>query len=154
MKVATVSVAGERRVGQITKDQTSIAPFDLAFSQVQDGIPALIRHKGAGMRPTRSAMSQVTIEAPIPVRRRKIFGAGKNCYKHAHEFARCGFNTSSANGAVRCITPQPGDVIATGTSAGVGIGFDPPKYLKAGDGMRIEIGGIGALENEIVEGTT
>jgi 2-keto-4-pentenoate hydratase/2-oxohepta-3-ene-1,7-dioic acid hydratase in catechol pathway len=49
------------------------------------------------------------------------------------------------------ITLQPGDVIATGTPAGVGIGFDPPKYLKAGDVVRIEIGGIGVLENEIVE---
>ena len=49
------------------------------------------------------------------------------------------------------ITLQPGDVIATGTPAGVGIGFDPPKYLKGGDVVRIEIGGIGVLENEIVE---
>ena len=49
------------------------------------------------------------------------------------------------------ITLQPGDVIATGTPAGVGIGFDPPKYLKGGDIVRIEVGGIGVLENEIVE---
>ena len=49
------------------------------------------------------------------------------------------------------ITLQPGDVIATGTPAGVGIGFDPPKYLKGGDIVRIEIGGIGVLQNEIVE---
>ena len=49
------------------------------------------------------------------------------------------------------ITLQPGDVIATGTPAGVGIGFDPPKYLKDGDVVRIEIGGIGILENQIVE---
>ncbi len=52
------------------------------------------------------------------------------------------------------ITLLPGDVIATGTPAGVGIGFDPPKYLKGGDVVRIEIGGIGALENEIVERST
>jgi 2-keto-4-pentenoate hydratase/2-oxohepta-3-ene-1,7-dioic acid hydratase in catechol pathway len=51
------------------------------------------------------------------------------------------------------ITLQPGDVIATGTPAGVGIGYDPPKYLKAGDVVRIEIGGIGVLENEVVERT-
>jgi 2-keto-4-pentenoate hydratase/2-oxohepta-3-ene-1,7-dioic acid hydratase in catechol pathway len=49
------------------------------------------------------------------------------------------------------ITLQPGDVIATGTQAGVGIGFSPPRYLKNGDVVRIEIGGIGVLENEIVE---
>jgi 2-keto-4-pentenoate hydratase/2-oxohepta-3-ene-1,7-dioic acid hydratase in catechol pathway len=49
------------------------------------------------------------------------------------------------------ITLLPGDVIATGTPAGVGIGFTPPRYLVPGDLMRIEIGGIGVLENEMVE---
>jgi 2-keto-4-pentenoate hydratase/2-oxohepta-3-ene-1,7-dioic acid hydratase in catechol pathway len=47
------------------------------------------------------------------------------------------------------ITLKPGDVIATGTPAGVGIGFDPPRYLKAGDRVRIEIDGIGVLENPV-----
>jgi 2-keto-4-pentenoate hydratase/2-oxohepta-3-ene-1,7-dioic acid hydratase in catechol pathway len=49
------------------------------------------------------------------------------------------------------LTLQPGDVIATGTPAGVGIGFTPPKYLKAGDVVRVEIDGIGVLENQIEE---
>jgi 2-keto-4-pentenoate hydratase/2-oxohepta-3-ene-1,7-dioic acid hydratase in catechol pathway len=49
------------------------------------------------------------------------------------------------------VTLQPGDVIATGTPAGVGIGFEPPKYLLPGDVVRIEIGGIGVLENSFVE---
>ncbi len=48
------------------------------------------------------------------------------------------------------ITLRPGDVIATGTPAGVGIGFDPPRYLKAGDRVRIEVDGIGELENPVV----
>ncbi len=47
------------------------------------------------------------------------------------------------------ITLLPGDVIATGTPAGVGIGFDPPKYLVPGDVMRVEISGIGVLENPV-----
>jgi len=47
------------------------------------------------------------------------------------------------------ITLYPGDVIATGTPAGVGIGFDPPKYLQAGDVVRVEIDGIGVLENPV-----
>jgi 2-keto-4-pentenoate hydratase/2-oxohepta-3-ene-1,7-dioic acid hydratase in catechol pathway len=292
MKVATVSVAGERRVGRIAKDGRSIAPFDLTLSEALDGILALIRRNGVGMPLTLSPipLSQVAIEAPIPVPRRNIFCVGKNYHEHAHEFARSGFDTSSANGAVpsnpimfskvpesviacgraividpnvskavdyeaelavivgkagrgieaknaldhvwgytiindvtardlqarysqwligksqdtfcpmgpfavtrdeidlgntpiSCsvngelrqssntsllifdipkiietlsagITLQPGDVIATGTPAGVGIGFDPPKYLKGGDVVRIEIGGIGVLENEIVERST
>ncbi len=47
------------------------------------------------------------------------------------------------------ITLYPGDVIATGTPVGVGIGFKPPKYLVAGDVVRVEIDGIGSLENPV-----
>jgi 2-keto-4-pentenoate hydratase/2-oxohepta-3-ene-1,7-dioic acid hydratase in catechol pathway len=289
MKVATVSIAGERRVGQITSDGRALAPFDLPISEAQDGILALIRRNAPGLPPTLSPvpLNQVAMEAPIPQPRRNIFCVGKNYHEHAHEFARSGFDTSSAKGAVpgspiifskvpetvvpsgspvvidpkvspavdyeaelaviigkggrgisakdafdhvwgytiindvtardlqarysqwligksqdtfcpmgpvavtreeidiadtpiSCyvngelrqssntgllifdiptiietlsagITLQPGDVIATGTPAGVGIGYDPPKYLKAGDVVRIEIGGIGILENEVVE---
>jgi 2-keto-4-pentenoate hydratase/2-oxohepta-3-ene-1,7-dioic acid hydratase in catechol pathway len=47
------------------------------------------------------------------------------------------------------ITLYPGDLIATGTPVGVGIGFKPPKYLKPGDVVRVEIDGIGVLENPL-----
>jgi 2-keto-4-pentenoate hydratase/2-oxohepta-3-ene-1,7-dioic acid hydratase in catechol pathway len=47
------------------------------------------------------------------------------------------------------LTLQPGDIIATGTPSGVGIGFQPPRYLKRGDVVRIEIDGIGVLENPV-----
>ena len=47
------------------------------------------------------------------------------------------------------ITLHPGDVIATGTPAGVGIGFKPPRYLRDGDIVAIEISGIGRLENPV-----
>ncbi|TXH36241.1 MAG: FAA hydrolase family protein [Rhodospirillaceae bacterium] len=47
------------------------------------------------------------------------------------------------------ITLQPGDVIATGTPAGVGVGFKPSKYLVPGDRVRIEIDRIGVLENPV-----
>jgi 2-keto-4-pentenoate hydratase/2-oxohepta-3-ene-1,7-dioic acid hydratase in catechol pathway len=49
------------------------------------------------------------------------------------------------------VTLMPGDVIASGTPAGVGIGFKPPKYVVPGDVARIEISGIGVLENEFRE---
>jgi 2-keto-4-pentenoate hydratase/2-oxohepta-3-ene-1,7-dioic acid hydratase in catechol pathway len=42
---------------------------------------------------------------------------------------------------------RPGDVIATGTPKGVGIGFDPPRFLKAGDVVEVEITGLGKLTN-------
>jgi 2-keto-4-pentenoate hydratase/2-oxohepta-3-ene-1,7-dioic acid hydratase in catechol pathway len=47
------------------------------------------------------------------------------------------------------ITLEPGDVIATGTPVGVGIGFSPPKFLQKGDVIRIEVPGIGTLENAV-----
>jgi 2-keto-4-pentenoate hydratase/2-oxohepta-3-ene-1,7-dioic acid hydratase in catechol pathway len=50
----------------------------------------------------------------------------------------------------RGITLYPGDVIATGTPAGVGMGMNPPQYLKSGDVVRVEIDGIGAIENRFV----
>ena len=47
----------------------------------------------------------------------------------------------------RGITLYPGDVIVTGTPAGVGMGLKPPQWLKHGDVVRIEIDGIGVIEN-------
>jgi 2-keto-4-pentenoate hydratase/2-oxohepta-3-ene-1,7-dioic acid hydratase in catechol pathway len=47
-------------------------------------------------------------------------------------------------------TLEPGDIIATGTPGGVGIALKPPCLLVAGDVMRIEIEGIGALENPVI----
>jgi 2-keto-4-pentenoate hydratase/2-oxohepta-3-ene-1,7-dioic acid hydratase in catechol pathway len=51
----------------------------------------------------------------------------------------------------RGITLHPGDLIATGTCAGVGMGFTPPRWLVPGDLVRIEIDGLGVLENRFVE---
>jgi 2-keto-4-pentenoate hydratase/2-oxohepta-3-ene-1,7-dioic acid hydratase in catechol pathway len=47
------------------------------------------------------------------------------------------------------MTLSPGDIISTGTPAGVGIGFKPPKFLKSGDVMKLEIDGLGTLTNKI-----
>jgi len=46
-------------------------------------------------------------------------------------------------------TLKPGDVISTGTPVGTGMGFDPPKWLKAGDVVEINVPQIGTLRNEI-----
>ncbi len=48
------------------------------------------------------------------------------------------------------VTLVPGDIIATGTPAGVGIGFTPPKFLVPGDSVKIEIDRIGVLENPVM----
>jgi 2-keto-4-pentenoate hydratase/2-oxohepta-3-ene-1,7-dioic acid hydratase in catechol pathway len=51
----------------------------------------------------------------------------------------------------RVMTLEPCDIIATGTPAGVGFAMKPPKYLRQGDIVRIEIEGIGVLENMVEE---
>lgn len=48
----------------------------------------------------------------------------------------------------KSVTLEPGDVILTGTPAGVGKGFNPPRYLKSGDVVKISIEGIGTLVNK------
>jgi 2-keto-4-pentenoate hydratase/2-oxohepta-3-ene-1,7-dioic acid hydratase in catechol pathway len=47
-------------------------------------------------------------------------------------------------------TLEPGDVVTTGTPSGVGVAMKPPQLLRAGDVVRIEIEGLGELENPIV----
>ena len=47
------------------------------------------------------------------------------------------------------MTLLPGDVISTGTPAGVGLGFDPPQYLKAGDVVELGIDGLGSSRQEV-----
>lgn len=46
-------------------------------------------------------------------------------------------------------TLEPGDLVATGTPTGVGIGFKPPRYLKKGDVVTLAIDRIGTLENKV-----
>jgi 2-keto-4-pentenoate hydratase/2-oxohepta-3-ene-1,7-dioic acid hydratase in catechol pathway len=48
-------------------------------------------------------------------------------------------------------TLEPGDVVSIGTPAGVGVAFDPPRFLVPGDVVRIEIERVGVLENPVVE---
>ena len=48
------------------------------------------------------------------------------------------------------MTLNPGDVIPTGTPSGVAMGFKPPKFLKAGDRMRLSVEGLGVQEQRLV----
>jgi len=48
------------------------------------------------------------------------------------------------------ITLEPGDIISTGTPSGVGVFRDPPVFLEPGDRVRVEVGGIGGIDNPIV----
>jgi 2-keto-4-pentenoate hydratase/2-oxohepta-3-ene-1,7-dioic acid hydratase in catechol pathway len=149
MKVATVSAAGERCAGQIAKDGTSIALFDWALSEAQDGVLGLIRRNGVMPTfcpgsPFAVARDEIdTIKCCVNGERRRSSNTGLLIFDIPKIL-----ETLFAG-----ITLQAGDVIATETP-GVGIGSDPPKYLEGGDVVRIEIGGIGILESKIVERTT
>jgi len=48
------------------------------------------------------------------------------------------------------MTLKPGDILATGTPSGVGAAMDPPRFVEPGDVMRVEIDGIGHIENRVV----
>lgn len=50
-----------------------------------------------------------------------------------------------------CMTLMPGDIIATGTSSGVGVKMQPRGYMKAGDTVTVEIENIGRLSNPVIE---
>lgn len=283
MKLVAFDWQGSCHIGRLDGD--TIHRLDLSPEATRNaGVTALIwadAPSEAGTVP----LSEVSLRAPVPRPHRNIFCVGKNYHEHAHEFARSGFDSSAAKGAVpqapivfskvpECVVPQgapiridasvstaidyeaelaviigkegrnisadnamdhvwgytvvndvtardlqgqhsqwligksqdsfcpmgpvavtsdeldlsdtsvkcwindelrqdsntgllifdvptiiaaisngvtlkPGDVIATGTPAGVGIGFDPPKYLTPGDRVRIEIAGIGVLENPV-----
>ena len=48
------------------------------------------------------------------------------------------------------MTLEPGDIISTGTPAGVGLGMDPPLYLKEGDKVELGIDGLGVAKQTII----
>ena len=52
----------------------------------------------------------------------------------------------------RYMSLQPGDIISTGTPTGVGLGYDPPQYLRAGNIMRLGIDGLGEQRQKVVAG--
>jgi 2,4-diketo-3-deoxy-L-fuconate hydrolase len=49
------------------------------------------------------------------------------------------------------MTLLPGDVISTGTPAGVGLGMNPPQYLKAGDVVELGIQGLGEFRQQVIQ---
>ena len=48
------------------------------------------------------------------------------------------------------MTLLPGDIISTGTPFGVGLGFDPPRYLKPGDSVELGVAGLGVAKQEVI----
>lgn len=52
----------------------------------------------------------------------------------------------------RFMSLQPGDIVSTGTPPGVGLGQKPPRYLRAGDVVRLGVDGLGTQQQQVVEG--
>ena len=284
MKLATIIFHGQSRVG-VVEDGGPVRLLHVDYSNVGDVIRSGIAPASLPVGDALDHDKQPVFAAPIPRPGRNIFCVGKNYYEHAHEFARSGFDSGAASGAVpdapiifskvpECViatgapilfdpsvssaidyegelaviigtggrgitraqamahvwgytivndvtardlqsrhkqwligksldtfcpmgpwavtadaldlgdtrirtwvndelrqdantaslifdvptiiaalsagmTLYPGDVIATGTPAGVGIGFNPPRYLQNGDRVAVEIAGIGRLENPV-----
>ena len=290
MRIATYLHAGRRGVGLVSADGASVTPLALSADEAQRGALPLIERAAAGLPLPATAgapiaLSDVTLEAPIPRPRRNVFCVGRNYHAHARELQTSVFKDNAkavdawpivftkvpecvvgpdaevrlpgaaisaqidyeaelcvvigqggrnitradamthvwgytivndvtardvqmrhsqwdlgksfdtfcpmgpwlvsadeldgTNTRVRCwvndearqdarttdlifdiatlietcsrgITLYPGDLIATGTPAGVGMGLTPPRWLQPGDVVRIEIDGIGTLSNRFV----
>ena len=129
MKVATFRHNRKRYVGVVNESAQQVAPFIMDAVDAAHGIQQIIEWPIVGVdlpdtgKPI--ALSDVTLEAPIPKPQRNVFCVGKNYYDHAHEFASSGFDSSAAQGSVPefpiVFSKVPDSVTATGTD----IEYDP-----------------------------
>lgn len=98
-------------------------------------------HHGALDRHARRAARRAGAGHPLLHKRREAPGQQHPLYDLRRRRGHLG--------ALQGMTLKAGTIIAMGTPAGVGMGFDPPKYLACGDVVRCEIDGIGVLENRV-----
>jgi 2-keto-4-pentenoate hydratase/2-oxohepta-3-ene-1,7-dioic acid hydratase in catechol pathway len=146
-----------RRASRITRDEAASAIFgytvlnDVTMRDLQKEDRQWLRAKGSDRFAPMGPVVVTADEIGDPQALRMRSAVNGETWQDSTS-AEMVFDVASIVAfASRTITLEPGDVIATGTPAGVGIGFNPPKYLKAGDVVRVEIEGIGALENSFVE---
>lgn len=100
VRIATFSIAGERRVGRIDDNGMQVHPFDLPVDVASSGLLALIGRDPMPATLSPVPLSQITLEAPIPRPARNIFCVGKNYHAHAREFAASGTDSSAAQSEV------------------------------------------------------
>src|SRR5687768_4328919 len=93
MRILTCSRNGKRFVGLLEGEK--VQPLD-----APDALSVI--RAGGKPKPAGSALTlaEVRIEAPIPRPFRNIWCVGKNYHEHAHEFAKSGFDSSAASGAI------------------------------------------------------
>lgn len=123
---------------------------DYSVRDWQKASPTMIMGKGfdthAPFGPYLVPLSEIgdwrdlTIKTYVNGEQRQEAKAGEMTFSIAQQIA----HLSAA------FTLEPGDVIFTGTPAGVGAGHEPPKWLKAEDRVKVEITGLGSMENRVV----
>lgn len=129
MKIATFLHSNTRCVGIVNEAKQTVTPFALDSSQAANGLQYLLDQHALSqeiaLRDEEIAISDITLEAPLPRPMRNIFCVGKNYFEHAHEFANSGFDSSAAKGSVPehpiVFSKVPESVTATHTA----IEYDP-----------------------------
>jgi 2-keto-4-pentenoate hydratase/2-oxohepta-3-ene-1,7-dioic acid hydratase in catechol pathway len=102
MRIATFQHAGQRRVGTVSDDGTTVQPLSLDPAAAQRGALALIEAAAAGRAlpaPAGAALpiASVRLEAPIPLPRRNLWCVGRNYHAHAKELSASVFKDNSAD---------------------------------------------------------
>ena len=136
MKYVTYLYDNKESVGFLNESDNAVYPLPFAdmnaLEAPKEKLEVVIKEAK-----NKILLSDVTLLAPIPRPKQDVICLGINYKAHAIEELSSG------------MTLMPGTIIATGTPSGVGMGFDPPKFLKSGDMVECSIEGIGTLRNVV-----
>ena len=134
MKYVTYLYDNKESVGFLNESDNAVYPLPFADMNALIEAPKEKLEVVIKEAKNKILLSDVTLLAPIPRPKQDVICLGINYKAHAIE------ELSSL---------MPGTIIATGTPSGVGMGFDPPKFLKSGDMVECSIEGIGTLRNVV-----
>ena len=137
MKYITYLHNNKESVGFLNESDNVVYPLPFADMNALIEAPKEKLEVAIKEAKNKILLSDVTLLAPIPRPKQDVICLGINYKAHAIEELSSG------------MTLMPGTIIATGTPSGVGMGFDPPKFLKSGDIVECSIEGIGTLRNVV-----
>lgn len=137
MKYITYLHNNKESVGFLNESDNVVYPLPFADMNALIEAPKEKLEVAIKEAKNKILLSDVTLLAPIPRPKQDVICLGINYKAHAIEELSSG------------MTLMPGTIIATGTPSGVGMGFDPPKFLKSGDMVECSIEGIGTLRNVV-----
>ena len=137
MKYVTYLYDNKESVGFLKELDNAVYPLPFADMNALIEAPKEKLEVAIKEAKNKILLSDVTLLAPIPRPKQDVICLGINYKAYAIEELSSG------------MTLMPGTIIATGTPSGVGMGFDPPKFLKSGDIVECSIEGIGTLRNVV-----